>query len=172
MKKVACLVVVIVGLLFSVTYATQDMSSNVLSVIANISEEGHLNVCETWEINVIDDEFFERKIYIDKSRNEKVENINILARYPNVSGERKFELYSGDLKFGRYTVEESGDCHFIRCGVDKFNSNVIYEISYTILNNLVEYKDCTEMKWYILKNDMLLDVGPVSRKDKFSSFKK
>lgn len=172
MKKITCLVVVIVSLLFSFIYAAQDMSSNTLSVIANISEEGILNVCETWKINAAGNDFLERRIYIDKSKNEKVENINIVARYPDVSGERKFELYSGDLKFGRYAIEESGEYYFIRCGVDKFNSNVIYDISYTIVNNLVEYKDCTEMKWYIFKNDILVDIGSISRRDKFSDFKK
>lgn len=170
MKKFTCWILFLICLLFNFIYAAQEMPGNVLNVIADISGDGILNVCETWELKTTSDDFFERKIYIDKSKDEKVENVSIAARYPNVSGEREFELYSGDLKFGRYSVEQNEDCYFIRCGVDKFNSNVIYDISYNLNNNLIDYKDCVEMKWYLFKNATLTNVGLVLRRSNFSYF--
>lgn len=167
MKKFTCWILFLICLLFNIIYAAQEMPGNVLNVIADISGDGILNVCETWEIKTVGDNFFERKIYIDNSKNEKVENVSITARYPNVSGEREFELYSGDLKFGRYSVDKSEDYYLIRCGIDQFNNNVIYDISYTLDNNLIDYKDCVEMKWYLFKNTTLTNIGLVSRRIKF-----
>ena len=163
MKRFASLLIFTICFLCGVIFAAQETNTNDLNILTNISGDGSLEVFETWEMQTrSNNDFIERKIFVNKSKNEKVENVSVSARYPNVSGERQFELYSGDLKFGMYNVSDSGDYYFIRCGVDKFNSNLIYNISYTIKNNVIGHKDCAEMKWYIFKDELLTNLGSVS----------
>ena len=74
MKRFACLLIVTICFLCGVVFAAQETVTNELNVVTNINEDGALEVFETWEIKTNSNEFFERKIFTDKNKNEKIEN--------------------------------------------------------------------------------------------------
>ena len=97
MKKFASLLIFTICFLCGVIFAAQETNTNDLNILTNISGNGALEVFETWEMYTrSNNDFIERKIFVNKSKNEKVEYVSVSARYPNVSGERQFELYSGE----------------------------------------------------------------------------
>ena len=152
MKKFASLILISICFLYSVCFAGQETEKNILNVLTNVSGDGSLEVFETWNVGASNGDFLERKLFVDRTKNQKIEDVKVIAKYQNASGDRQFEMYSGDLKFGEYNVLDSGDYYFIRCGVDKFNNNLIYNVSYTIKNGIDAHSDCAEMEWYLFKD--------------------
>lgn len=130
----------------------------------NLNSDGTANVVENWRIYIEDTNTLFKTFEIDKSKYKEITNVTVQ------------EVKSaGDVNFARIYQEKyhvDKNCFYalknkkgqfeIAWGVHAEDTTRTYKISYTIVDAVKNYKDCSEFYWQFISTDSEIPANIVT----------
>ncbi len=131
-----------------------------------LNTDGSANVKETWVIDIRDTNTLFKNFVIDLTKYTSITDISVVE---TTSGNRKNfirqDFWQYHVNKGNYYALINPDGKFeIAWGVDEDNATRIFEISYTIIDAIKNYNDCSEFYWKFLDESSEIPADKVTGK--------
>lgn len=151
LKHKILLVMAWIGLFFvlqTVSYAGEQ-NLNSLHYDVQLNEDGSMEVVEIWDIEVSETNTLFKNFYLDESQYAEITNVKV----KDLDTQQDFTQIDEEMyhvtKGCYYGLPISGRKFEIAWGVglDNASDKRRYEISYTVLDVITNYEDCSELYW-------------------------
>ncbi len=129
-----------------------------------LNTDGSANVKETWVIDIRDTNTLFKNFIIDSTKYTSITDISVVETTP---GNRKNfirqDFWQYHVNKGNYYALINPDGKFeIAWGVDEDRATRIFEISYTIIDAIKNYNDCSEFYWKFLDESSEIPADKVT----------
>ena len=154
-------------ILLGTTNSHASLYLNSIDFNAQINSDGSMDVVETWNIDVSDTNTLYKTFKRDKSKYSSLKNINVKEITPG--NEKNFletNKWAYHLQKGYFFggINESNE-YEIAWGVSiDSNTTRKYQISYTVVDAIKKYGDCSELYWQFIGNQFEVDAKKITGK--------
>ena len=129
-----------------------------------LNTDGSANVKETWVIDIRNTNTLFKNFIIDSTKYTSITDISVVETTP---GNRKNfirqDFWQYHVNKGNYYALINPDGKFeIAWGVDEDRATRIFEISYTIIDAIKNYNDCSEFYWKFLDESSEIPADKVT----------
>lgn len=169
MKKIINKFVVAFIVFFSILIISNisnagDLRLKTLDYNVQLNTDGTADVVETWRIYIEDTNTLFKTFEIDTSKYKGI--TNVMVQEVKNSGNVKFtqihqEKYHVD-KNCFYALKNSKEQFEIAWGVHLEDTTRTYQISYTIIDAVKNYKDCSEFYWQFISTESEIPANIVT----------
>ena len=169
MNKVAKKIIVAVILFFSMLILSNVAEASWLNLKqldyqVKLNEDGTANVVETWKIDIEDTNTLFKTFEIDTSKYKEITNVQVqeVKNSGNVDFTRIYqEKYHVD-KNCFYALNNKKGQFEIAWGVHVDDAVRTYKISYTIVDAIKNYSDCSEFYWQFISTESEIPANQVT----------
>lgn len=169
MKKVTNKIIVAVILFFSILILSNTTKASWLNLKkldyqVQLNEDGTANVVETWNIDIEDTNTLFKTFEIDTSKYKEITNVRVqeVKSSGNVDFTRIYqEKYHVD-KNCFYALNNKKGQFEIAWGVHVDDAIKTYKISYTIIDAIKNYSDCSEFYWQFISTESAIPANQVT----------
>lgn len=145
------------------TISHANLYLNNLDFKAEIDNNGNMNVVETWDIKISDTNTLFKTFNIDKTRYSGITNVNV--EEVDKGNFTKTDTWAYHLTKNYFYGGMNNTNEFEICwgvGLDNSSETKTYKISYTVLDAVKKYNDCTELYWQFLGEDFEIDAQKIT----------
>ena len=143
-----------------------DLELKNLSYDVTLNADGSANVTETWDISIEDTNTLFKTFEIDSSKYSGIENVS-LVEITNGTRKNFSQIYQEKYHVDKdcfYALRNSSGDFEIAWGVHEDNSYArrTFEMSYTIVDAVKNYFDCSEFYWQFIGTDSAIPAKKVT----------
>ena len=159
--NIFCMCILFIFLLNTKSYASYQSIDN-LNYDVELNEDGTVDIVETWEIYVSDTNTLFKTFKLDNTKYGGITNVKVTEVLD--TGETvdftKTDQYAYHLQKGSYYgLKTKSDEFEIAWGVSiDYGDTRTYKISYTVVDGIKTYNDCSEFYWQFVDTTNEIDV--------------
>lgn len=169
MKKIARKMMIAVIAFFGILFISNlsNASGLILRNLdyqVNLKQDGIAEVVETWKIRIEDTNTLFKTFEIDKDKYKEIRDVRV--EEVKSSGKVNFtkinqEKYHVDKNCFYALINKKGQFE-IAWGVHAEDTTRTYQISYTIVDAIKNYADCSEFYWQFISNESEIPANRVT----------
>lgn len=153
-------------LLFNSKVYASDLELKNLNYDVNLNSNGTAKITETWDISIEDTNTLFKTFEIDKTKYSGIQNVSV-TEITNNNTKSFSQIYSEKYHVDKncfYALKNSKGKFEIAWGVneDDSHSRRKFEISYTIIDAIKNYSDCSEFYWQFISTDSAIPANKVT----------
>ncbi len=157
MKSKKILFVLIFAIFILLILSTKSNASlylNKLDFYVEIDKNGHMNVTETWDIDVSYTNTLYKTFELDDDKFTNITNVKVSEVGKGNFTKTNTWVYHLTKNYYFGGINADGDFEIAwGVGLDNSSATKEYKISYTVVDAVTKHKDCAELYWQFLGDD-------------------
>ena len=154
-KKILLILIFAILILFGLTTKSNaSLYLDNLDFYAELDKNGNMNVTETWNIDISDTNTLYKTFKMDYKKYSNITNVKVLevGKGDFIRTNNWAYHIAKNYYFGGKNNE--GDFEIAwGVGLDNSSDSRTYKISYTVIDAVTKYNDCSELYWQFLGQD-------------------
>lgn len=165
-KKIIFILIIFLLLFSSHCFASSDLELNTLNYHVTLTPDGSAYVTETWDINIEDTNTLFKTFEIDNSKYSGISNVSVIE-ITNGINKSFYQIYEEKYHVNRdafYSLINFKGQFEIAWGVNEDDSSArrTFNISYTIIDAVKNYSDCSEFYWQFISKESAIPAQSVT----------
>lgn len=149
----------------NLSFASSDFELKSMNFDANLNEDGSMNVTETWNIDVRSETNTLFKTFkVDSNKYKEIKDVKVSQIEGNEEitfNLKNKEVLHVDKNCYYGLINKNGDFE-IAWGINEDYGKKTYKVSYTVVDAIKNYKDCSELYWQFIGKDFQIDIDRVT----------
>lgn len=166
MKNKKILFILIFAIFIILGFTTKSNASlylDNLDFYAEIDKNGNMNVTETWNIDVSNTNTLYKTFELDSNKYSNITNVKVSEVGKGNFTKTNTWAYHLTKNYYFGGINNEGDFEIAwGVGLDNSSATKIYKISYTVVDAIAKYNDCTEMYWQFLGDDFEISADKIT----------
>ena len=150
----SCVLLILLWNIPTTIWASSDLELNNLDYHVQLKADGTAHITETWDISIEDTNTLFKTFKLDSSKYSGITDVSVVetTNGNKISFSQIFEEQYHVTKDCFYALEISSSEFEIAWGVSEDNSSArrTFELSYTIMDAVKNYADCSEFYWQFI----------------------
>ena len=166
LKRVVFIFIIFLLLLAPNCFASSYLELNTLHYDVTLNSDGSANVTETWDINIEDTNTLFKTFEIDNSKYSGITDVSVVETTDGMN-KSFYQIYEEKYHVNKdafYSLINSKGQFEIAWGVheDDDYARRIFNISYTIIDAVKNYSDCSEFYWQFISEESAIPAENVT----------
>lgn len=146
-------------------YASSDLNLKSLDYDVQLNSDGTMDVVETWNIEIEDTNTLFKTFEVDKTKYKEIADVEVVEINGNGTKNSFTEIYEEQYHVDKdcfYALINSDGKFEIAWGAHAKNTTKKYQISYTVIDAVKNYNDCSEWYWQFISTESAIPADVVT----------